>query len=630
MIHNKMDNPPMVRVIYPDGGEVLKGSVDVSVWALDFENNINPTGLILYYSSDSGETWEVLGSVTDHTNNVYKVSWDTTAVPDGNQYLINATATDITMRTGFDTSNATFTIKNSEFSPPTVNILEPEGGDELSEEVNVTAYAFDLDGDLTDDGVTFSVRMFGTVDWIELGNDGTPDASHNYQVVWDTNTTEFPNGEYLVRAEVVDKKGYNATDLLEGTVTVNNQGTGPEPGNNAPEVEITQPLDGATVNLTIMITADVTDEDDDVVKVEFSYDDGTGQTEIQTIVDPTEESVSTIWNTDTLTNGDYTLTVVATDGNGNFAQDEVTVTVFNQEGPQPDDDDDDDTEEGFFAKFWWLVLLLVLLLIVVIIVILILVLRKGKVEVRIGEFKLFGKPADGSVTILADGREFTGGTDADGIGHVPNVDKGLMGTLATVVCKFGDNDYEFTLTLEADKVIPPPADWARGLKKEPEEAPKVEDGVEKEEAAKAEEEKEVWVPEVVRPDEDLSIGIPPEEEVEKLDAPGGPGMKALPPVKEGEVPAELDEEDIDIDAAAPDDTEPLEDTPELEEESPVSEKPEEVDDLDKPSDHDASKDVSDLHAQGLEELDEEDIDLDAAFNLDELSIPEEEVEGEEE
>jgi PKD repeat protein len=75
-------------------------------------------------------------------------------------------------------------------------------------------------------------------------------------------------------------------------------------------------------------------------------------------------------------------------------------------------------------------------------------------------------------------------------------------------------------------------------------------------------------PAIAIPDGDIAIGISPEEEVEQLDAPGGSGMKALPPAKEGEAPAELDEEDIELDNGAPDDSESPED---IEQEEPEGE-----------------------------------------------------------
>jgi len=614
IIHNNFDNPPIIRVTYPDGGEQLSGTVTVSVWAYDFENNINAAGIVLYYSPDAGKTWEVLGSVTDHTNNVYNVSWDTTAVPDGNQYLINATATDITMRAGWDTSNDTFSIKNMVNSPPTVNLLDPKPGTEVSGEINVSAYAFDLDNDI-DGGVKFQAMQKGSGTWVDIGEDTTADVNGNYDVTWDTNTTASPNGIYLIKAEVVDKAGLNATDTLSTGITVNNAG-GILPGDNEPTVSITSPENGNAVFEIVSIVANINDQDEDLEKVEFFYQNATGGRELvgtqEDLSSASNVAVTTQWDTNTTAtpNGAYHIIVVATDANGNTGESSVSVNIVNQVGGEPPIIiDDDDDEESFLGKYWWLFLIIVLVIVLIIIMILIFVLvrRKKNVEVNIGPFSLFGKPAEGRLMFILDGKEFAGGVDLEGIAHIANVDKEYMGREVTIQADLGDKDYEFPVVLVADKVITPPRDWPKSLKK-PEGlvAPKAE-------SLEADARPEAAAPAVARPEDQIgdSIGMPPTEESRQIEGTGQ--MRALPPA-EGEGQEEIEEGEEDVDELAelaelPEDEIELEDKG-LEE----GEEEDEKEDEDLPP----LEAGPEMAKETPDELDEDDIDLD--LGLDELEI----------
>jgi len=592
LIHNKLDNRPTVLVNYPNGGEVLSGTNDVVVWAYDFELNIRTEGVVMYYSDDAGETWNVLDSQATHTNNYYTVSWDTTQVPDGDQYLINATATDITSLTGFDTSNATFTIRNLNEHPPTVTLIEPLAGATLIGEVNVSATASDMDNDI-DGGVSFSALLMGETDWIDIGTAATPVSGNTYTITWDTNTTDTPNGDYIIRADVVDLTGLNASDMLGAAIIIKNPGGGGGGGgDNDPKVEIVSPEQGDTINGTTDIVVTVTDEDEDLEKIEFFYDLGAGEMLIGTITDFSDDTYTMAFDTSGKPDGTYTIIVRATDAEGNIVEESFTVIVDNTDEPQPDDDDDDDTEESIFAKLWWLWVILAIIILLVIIIIIVLVMRKKNVEIQIGPFELFGKPAEGRVVIIYEGKEYASGTDSQGIAHITGVDKDLMGKDATIRAEFADKDYEFTVMLEDDKVIPPPGNWSRSHAKpedDEKELPPKAETVKDEDGGEA---PEGDAPDIAHPEDDDTIGIPPEEEVDQLE--GAPGMKALPP---GEKPDEIDEEDIDLDEDAPDEMkepEVDEELPEMDAEVEVSEKP--------------------------EELDEDDIDLDTDMGIDDLEV----------
>jgi len=128
--------PPSVTVVYPNGGEILSGTVTVSANASDEDGTV--INVEFLYSPDAGSTWTSLGN---DTTAPYTYEWDTTTVPNGADYLIKAIATDNDGLTSEDTSDGTFTIENIvigtkvEISPSTKSVAL---GEEFMVNISVT------------------------------------------------------------------------------------------------------------------------------------------------------------------------------------------------------------------------------------------------------------------------------------------------------------------------------------------------------------------------------------------------------------------------------------------------------------------------------------------------------------
>lgn len=106
---NLVAQPPTVTVTYPNGGETLNGSIIITWDAFD----INGDTLTFDIDYWDGSTWTALAS--GHTTT--SLSWDTTTVPNGNNYRIRVTVNDGTF-TEVDESDAVFTIDNPIILPP--------------------------------------------------------------------------------------------------------------------------------------------------------------------------------------------------------------------------------------------------------------------------------------------------------------------------------------------------------------------------------------------------------------------------------------------------------------------------------------------------------------------------------
>jgi hypothetical protein len=108
--------PPLVDVIYPNGGEFINGTLPIQ-WAVNDVADPDLDGHItLEYSADGGATYVLIDSNLDNTG---YYDFDSTLYPDGSLYLIAVGATDDANNTGVDASDNVFTIDNT---PPITNI----------------------------------------------------------------------------------------------------------------------------------------------------------------------------------------------------------------------------------------------------------------------------------------------------------------------------------------------------------------------------------------------------------------------------------------------------------------------------------------------------------------------------
>ena len=138
------DDPPIVNVFYPNGGEVVAGDITI-LWSASDDVTVDLNGTILIeYSSDNGNSWSQIAS---QLNNTGYYLWDTTVVPDGTSYLIGVSAMDESFNVGSDESNSTFSINNNKNYPPTnPQVIGPSAlGNEIN--FNFTATTTDPEGD---------------------------------------------------------------------------------------------------------------------------------------------------------------------------------------------------------------------------------------------------------------------------------------------------------------------------------------------------------------------------------------------------------------------------------------------------------------------------------------------------
>jgi hypothetical protein len=285
---------PSVTVTAPANGSTVSGTIAVSATASD---NVGVVGVQFKQGTTN------IGA--EDTSSPYSVSWNTTTVANGS-YTLTAVARDAA---GNTTTSGSITVTvNNDTTAPTVSITAPANGATVSGTVSLTATAGDNVGVV---GVQFKQ---GTT------NIGAEDTTAPYLVSWDSTTVA--NGSYTLTAVARDAAG-NSTTSVSVTVTVSNTDTA------APTVSITAPAGGASVQGSVTVSANATDNVG-VVGVLFKVDGNNIGAE------DTTAPYSLSWDTTGLSNGSHALTAVARDAAGNSTTSStVTVTVNNPDTTAP-------------------------------------------------------------------------------------------------------------------------------------------------------------------------------------------------------------------------------------------------------------------------------------------------------
>jgi hypothetical protein len=187
--------------------------------------------------------------------------------------------------------------------PPSVSMTAPANNATVNGSISVSANASDNVGVV---GVRFAV---------DGANIGAEDTSAPYSVTW--NTASVSNGPHSLTAIARDAAG-NVTTSAAVTVTVDNFVDA-----TPPSVSMTSPANNATVNGSISVTANASDNVG-VVGVRFAADG------VNIGGEDTSAPYSVAWDTTSVSNGPHSLTAIARDAAGHVTTSAaVTVTADN-------------------------------------------------------------------------------------------------------------------------------------------------------------------------------------------------------------------------------------------------------------------------------------------------------------
>jgi UDP-glucose 4-epimerase len=278
---------PTVSLTSPDNNATFTAPASITISA----DATDPDGSITRVEFFNGLT-----KLGESTTTPYSYNWNNVAA---GMYLITARATDnqgatITSAVHFVTVNPPAN------QAPAVSLTAPVNNATFTAPASITisADATDPDGNIT------RVEFFnGTT---KLGESTTAP----YSYTW----SNMAVGTYSITARATDNQGATATSGAR-SVTVNS------PANQAPAVSLTVPVNNATFTATasITISADATDPDGSITRVEFFN----GTTKLG---ESTTAPYSYTWSN--MAVGTYSITARATDNQGATAtSDARSVTV---------------------------------------------------------------------------------------------------------------------------------------------------------------------------------------------------------------------------------------------------------------------------------------------------------------
>jgi len=171
-----------INLTFPVGGEILNGNQTIS-W-----ENEGAASVDIYYSPDRGQNWNLLASGEANDG---EYIWETDGVPDGINYLLYIVAKDtLDVIVGLDFSDSLFTINNPGNAIPEVDLLAPEGGEEISGDFDVRWVAGDADGN----ELTMDILLSNDdgLSWETIAENEPNDS------LYDWNTIYSPNGSSTI------------------------------------------------------------------------------------------------------------------------------------------------------------------------------------------------------------------------------------------------------------------------------------------------------------------------------------------------------------------------------------------------------------------------------------------------
>ena len=234
----------------------------------------------------------------EDTQAPYWVNWDTTKTNNGS-HTLTAVARDL-LGIRYTSNPVVVSVFNDQ-TPPAITVTFPTAGSTVNNTITVTANASDNVGVA---GVRFRL------DGADLGPE---DTTPPYSVSWDTTTAS--NSQHSLTAVARDSAGNTRTSNPVVVSVLNDQ--------TPPAVTITFPTAGSTVNQTITVTADASDNVG-VAGVRFRLDGADLGPE------DTAPPYSVSWDTTTASNSQHSLTAVARDSAGNTTTSAaVSVVVCN-------------------------------------------------------------------------------------------------------------------------------------------------------------------------------------------------------------------------------------------------------------------------------------------------------------
>lgn len=307
---------PIVSFVSPAVGATVSGTTPISLSIT--ETNQSYT----YIEVNQNGAWKAATTLGGNTPNW---NFDTTTLPDGN-YTIKVDAVDKAGNGVEVTRN--ITIGN----PPTIDAITANGAPlDNGNKVNGTT-TFEVTSHDANPSYTY-IELNKNGVWLSDNSKTTGSSMSGTDAKFVLNTTDYADGNYTLKIDVVDQKG-NTTERFINFVI-----------GNPPTITSVTPADGSTIQGTTTFTVQAADNNASYIYVELNRDGVwiTDNTKSGTMSDV----LSTLtYDTTRLENGVYTLKVDAVDQAGNTTEHLYNYTVNNQPAASSNDGSDANTGDN--------------------------------------------------------------------------------------------------------------------------------------------------------------------------------------------------------------------------------------------------------------------------------------------
>jgi Bacterial Ig domain len=200
--------PPTAILTAPNGGETwTAGTTRIIAWTAT--DNVGVTAVDLYYSTDGGDNFTTIATGLANSG-TYAWAVPNTPTPTA---VVRVVAYDLAGNSGFDVSNATFTIAAPDTSAPTVTVTSPNGGESWA-----AGSVHNITWTATDDVGVTSVDLFYSTDG---GNNFTTIATglaNTGSYAWTVPNAPTING--FVKVVAHDGSGNTGQDLSNAAFTI--------------------------------------------------------------------------------------------------------------------------------------------------------------------------------------------------------------------------------------------------------------------------------------------------------------------------------------------------------------------------------------------------------------------------
>ncbi|MCK4311597.1 MAG: hypothetical protein KAW88_02560, partial [Candidatus Cloacimonetes bacterium] len=199
--------PPTVTVDAPNGGEEwIVGETHQILWTAEDDMGIHSDSV--FYSIDNGVNWLFIAS---HIGNPQTCDWTIPNTP-STDCLVRVVVYDGGANSAVDESDAVFTIV-ADTSPPTVEVVEPNGGEDWGTfEWHTITWTADDNVGVVGDSIYYSIN--NGIDWTFVASHTGNPQSYTWQV---PNT---PSEECLIKVMVFDASDNCTEDVSDGTFII--------------------------------------------------------------------------------------------------------------------------------------------------------------------------------------------------------------------------------------------------------------------------------------------------------------------------------------------------------------------------------------------------------------------------